>query len=497
MGKNRLSLDSPTLKIIIIALFIILSAALAVIFHFILNTDIVYTHFFYIPIVLASVWWGRRGMIVGLILAVIVISFHVVGLGMSMLLNDLIRVGFFMVVALFIGILKEKVVSGQNELQASEEKYRLLIDKSIAGIYVYRCDVILFANSRFGEILGIDPADVVEKPIWDFIFEQDRSKVKGHTDSLLGNGTHTSRYECRLVGAKGRVIWVDVASSITSYAGEQAVMANIYDITESKEAAEKQRKLAEIAHRQEEQLVHSTRLAELGEMVAGISHELNQPLTGIRNYSKNAIYMIENSAGGPEEIKNNLRLVSEQVDRASKIINKMREFTRRSEMHFIQIDLNCIIRESVDFIIPQLRLANITVKLELDGDLPMIMGDKIRLEQVILNLLTNAKQAMEETEKSQLTVRTYYNAASDCPVVMEVEDTGKGFSPEMSEKLFAPFFTTKETGHGTGLGLSISLSIVKDHGGSIKAYSKPGKGAIFTVNLPVSQEHGERDNLQL
>ncbi|UCB47061.1 MAG: PAS domain S-box protein [Spirochaetota bacterium] len=494
MVRSRLSLNSPSLKIFVIALLIILSAALAVIFHFILNTDIVYTHFFYIPIVLASIWWGRRGMLVGLILAVIVFSFQALGLGISKLLNDLSRVGFFMVVAFFIGILKEKVVAGQRELQTSEEKYRLLIDKSIAGIFVYDNDVILFANSRFGEILGINPADIVEKSIWDFIFKNDSSKVKDYTNNLLADNRYSSRYECRLVGGDGSVIWVDVASSITNYAGKQAIMANVYDITESKEAVEKQRKLIEIARTQEEQLVHSTRLAELGEMAAGISHELNQPLTGIRNYSKNALYMIENNVAGPEEINNNLRLISEQVDRASKIINKMREFTRRSEMHFIQIDLNSIIRESMDFITPQLRLAGITVTLELDENLPMIVGDKIRLEQVLLNLLTNAKQAMEDKEEGHLTVRTYYNSASRWPVFLEVEDTGKGFQPEVSEKLFAPFYTTKETGHGTGLGLSISLSIVKDHGGNIKAYGKPDNGAIFTIMLPVSQDQNNSDN---
>jgi len=491
MLRSKALLNSPLFKLFTIALLIISSAVLAVFFRIVLHTDIVYTHFFYIPIVLASIWWGRKGSLVGITLAVIVFSFHLFGLGMSKLWNDVARVLFFVIVALFIGTLKEKVMAGQKALQASEEKYRLLIEKSIAGIFVHRNGTILFANSHLGVIMGLDHRYIIGKSLWDFIYREDRSKVRSITDSLMNSRRSPGRYECRLIGSNGRVIWVDVASSLTDYGGEPAVMVNVYDISERKKAAEKHRELREITRKQEEQLVHSTRLAELGEMAAGISHELNQPLTGIRNFSKNALYMLENNIGNPEEIKNNLRRVSEQVDRASKIINKMREFTRRTELNFTKLDLNSIIRESVDFLMPQMRLADVKVSVDLDEHLPKITGDKIRLEQVLLNLLTNAKQAMEETQMRNLTVRTYYDAESNYPVVVEVEDSGKGFSPENSKKLFAPFFTTKETGHGTGLGLSISLSIIKDHGGYIEATGKPGKGAVFTVSIPLPNEQGD------
>jgi C4-dicarboxylate-specific signal transduction histidine kinase len=278
-----------------------------------------------------------------------------------------------------------------------------------------------------------------------------------------------------------------VASSLTEFEGKQAFLMNIYNITEGKEAAEKHRELTELAREQEAQLVHSTRLAELGEMAAGISHELNQPLTGIRNFAKNALYMIENNAGAIGDIKNNLRLISDQVDRASKIINKVREFTRRSELHFTSFDVNKVLKEAVDFLSPQMRLGGVRVALELDPNLPAITGDRIRLEQVFLNLLTNAKQAMEEVVDRRLTVRSYYDAGSPCPVVVEIEDTGKGFDPRDRAKLFAPFYTTKKSGQGTGLGLSISLSIIKDHGGYIKAAGKPGRGATFSVGLSIQQ----------
>ncbi len=141
-----------------------------------------------------------------------------------------------------------------------------------------------------------------------------------------------------------------------------------------------------------------------GRWPPAISHELNQPLTGIRNYARNAFYMIDQKAGGEEEVKNNLRLISEQVDRAAKIINQMRELTRRSDSVFVLLELNSVIRESVEFLLPQMRLSEVTVSLELADDLPPIWGDRIRLAQVFLNLLSNARQAMDGAAVRRLSV---------------------------------------------------------------------------------------------
>jgi C4-dicarboxylate-specific signal transduction histidine kinase len=239
--------------------------------------------------------------------------------------------------------------------------------------------------------------------------------------------------------------------------------------------------------------VHSTRLAELGEMAAAISHELNQPLTGIRNYARNTYYMVEQKVGSTEEIKENLRLISEQVDRAARISTRMRELTRRSDRHFVRLDLNSIIRESVDFLLPQMKLSEVEVTLSLDPQLPEIRGDRIRLSQVFLNLLTNARQAMESSSVRKLAIRTYRAVRPDLPVVAQVADTGKGFSGEEAANLFRPFYTTKKSGHGTGLGLSISRTIIQDHQGSIEASGSPGKGATFTLRLPAAEEETEEE----
>jgi len=219
-------------------------------------------------------------------------------------------------------------------------------------------------------------------------------------------------------------------------------------------------------------------------MAASISHELNQPLTGIRNYARNAYYMLEQKPGAEAEVKNNLRLISEQVDRAAKIINQMRELTKRSDSLFSILDLNSVIRESVEFILPQMKLSEVAVSLRLEDNLPPVWGDRIRLEQVFLNLLSNARQAMADVPVRKLVIESRRDSPAALPVVVQVTDSGKGFSEEQAGQLFQPFYTTRKGGHG--LGLSISRSIVQDHKGSITATGSPGAGAAFTLRLPAA-----------
>jgi C4-dicarboxylate-specific signal transduction histidine kinase len=258
-------------------------------------------------------------------------------------------------------------------------------------------------------------------------------------------------------------------------------------VARHEEAERRRQEITDLSRKQEEQLIHSTRLAELGEMAAAIAHELKQPLTGIRNYARNAFYMLDKEAGTPEEVKTNLRLISDQVDRAARIINQMRDLTRKAEPQFAPLDINATVKESLDFLAPQLKLSKVTVVLELATEMPRVLGDHVRLEQVFLNILSNAWQAMDESPIRILAIRSRYEAGLPLPIVVEISDSGKGFSDEDADKLFTAFYSTKKAGHGTGLGLSISLSIIKEHQGRIEAVGTPGKGATFTIRLPAHQ----------
>jgi len=441
-------------------------------------------HLPYFPIVLSGLWWGRRSLAIAGVAAgamCVADALGLIPLGIWSLLG---HTGGYLFVAWGVGVARERIRAARAAERASEDKYRQLVEKSLAGVFVYRGDRILYANSRFKDIVGFTLEELAGRTFWDFIHEDDLPSVRARVEQRIQGDASDLRYECRLNSRDGRIVWAEIVSSVMDYEGEAAILVSVYDITERKENEEKQRELSKLARKQEEQLVHSTRLAEMGEMAAGVAHELNQPLTGIKNYARNATFMIEEGGGNLGDVKENLRMIASQVDRASKIINQMRELARRTERLFAPVDINRTLRESVEFVMPQLKLSGVETVFDLAPDLPNVMGDRIRLEQVFLNLLTNARHAMEESPERMLAIRTRYEPAARWPVAVEIADTGKGFAPGVAEKLFTPFFTTKQNSHGTGLGLSISLGIVKDHQGMIEATGSEGKGAIFTVRLP-------------
>jgi C4-dicarboxylate-specific signal transduction histidine kinase len=340
---------------------------------------------------------------------------------------------------------------------------------------------ITFANARMHLLAGADPGTLEGAALDCLAAPDDAAVLRTLSQSELPR-------EIALVKRDGSRVWVQAEGARVCIDGAEVEQLSLTDVSARRDAEAARRELAELSRRQEEQLEHSTRLAEMGEMAASISHELNQPLTGIRNYARNAYYMLEQKPDAEAEVKNNLRLISEQVDRAAKIINQMRELTKRTDSAFTLLDLNSVIRESVEFILPQMKLSEVAVTLRLEDALPPISGDRIRLEQVFLNLLSNARQAMADVPVRKLVIESRRDLTASLPVVVHVTDTGKGFTAEQAGHLFQPFFTTRKGGHG--LGLSISRAIVLDHKGSIDATASPGVGATFTLRLPAAARDG-------
>ena len=238
------------------------------------------------------------------------------------------------------------------------------------------------------------------------------------------------------------------------------------------------------------QLAQSAKLAAVGELAAGVAHELNQPLMVIRGHAQE---MIEGNSV-PGNIRKDLRLIEKQTGRMMRIIDHLRAFARQSTGAFEQVNLNDVIDDSFTLITQQLKNLNIEIMKELDESIPRIWGDHNRLEQIFLNLMTNAKDAMEEKGEGVLSVKTQpiMDMTGDkngkvTGVLVLFSDTGVGIGDNIMDKIFDPFFTTKEVGKGTGLGLSISYSILKDHGGSITAESNDGTGTTFRLEFPVER----------
>ena len=249
------------------------------------------------------------------------------------------------------------------------------------------------------------------------------------------------------------------------------------------------------------QLVQSEKLSALGELTAGVAHELNQPLNGIKIISQSILRDIQRDRFEEEELEPDLNEVVNQVNKMAEIIDHMRIYTRRTEgTPEEMIDVNSVVEGAFKFLGQQLKNHNIDVVKELREDLPPVIGDVIRLEQVFLNLITNARNALEDSgkEHKSLQIKTYLpvqgtqtsqngnlqSASDNHIVVVEVTDNGVGIPEDVREKIFQPFFTTKEPGKGTGLGLSVASKIIEEHNGRIEVESQVGEGTTFRVMLP-------------
>jgi len=236
------------------------------------------------------------------------------------------------------------------------------------------------------------------------------------------------------------------------------------------------------------QLIQSEKLSALGELTAGVAHELKQPLNGIKIISQSILKDIERGQFEEENLGEDLQDVVNQVNKMADIIDHMRIFTRSSEGTVHEaIDINSIVEGAFKLLGQQLKNHNIEVVEDLGSDLPKVVGDPNRLEQVFLNLVSNARNAITGggKEKMRIGIRTYAaNTNGDYSVVMEVSDNGDGVPEQAREKIFQPFFTTSARGKGTGLGLSVSSQIIEEHRGRIELDSTMGEGTTFRVILP-------------
>ncbi|GHO84035.1 sensor histidine kinase [Dictyobacter formicarum] len=268
---------------------------------------------------------------------------------------------------------------------------------------------------------------------------------------------------------------------------EESRKAMIHIMSDLKETTEEIKRQEQELREKHEQLIQAGKLATLGELTTGVAHELNNPLNGISLFVGNAIDMIEFGLGGTEsqQLLRELRNTMQQVGKATSIISHLRTLGRTSSARREPIILELVLQEALTLMQEQLRLRQIEVRLDFPPEEIKVLGNAIQLEQVFLNLLTNARDAMAASEHKCITISC---AIKNNIVEIGVSDTGTGIPPEIEKRIFDPFFTTKEVGQGTGLGLSITYGIIRDCGGTIVLENHPGKGAVFVIQLPLLQQ---------
>jgi PAS domain S-box-containing protein len=361
----------------------------------------------------------------------------------------------------------------EEQLRHSERKYHAIFNNIPNPVFVLDPETmeIMDCNESVRLVYGYGRQELIGRSFMclfgDPNGESDADMLR--TSSLMNH--------VRQFNKDGLPIYIRIRVAASDFSGRQVMLVTTSDVTKQLEA--------------EQQLIQASKMATLGEMATGVAHELNQPLAVIKSASNFFEKKITKQEPIPDDVLMTMsREIDRHVDRATKIINHMREFGRKSDLTIVPTQIREVMEKAFEIFSQQLKIRGIEVVWDLAENLPPIMGDPDRLEQVFINLLINARDAIEEklvheedNTDMQIVLRT---GREDDVVTAEVCDSGTGIAEAMRDKLFEPFFTTKAVGKGTGLGLSISYSIVQDCGGTIEARSGQTGGACFLMRFPVA-----------
>lgn len=373
---------------------------------------------------------------------------------------------------------KANVILGEAECRQEgdeqrEAEYRSIFNNIPNPVFIIdsRNLKILDCNESVREVYGYHKSELLQTSFLNFFEEGE------HQNYALELRNSEVLNHVKQVTREGTGIFVNIRVCPYQYMGRKALLVTASDMIRVMVV--------------KQQLLQANKMSTLGEMATGIAHELNQPLSVIKTASSFLLNRINNG----EELKENVlkMLISEidaHVDRASGIINHLREFGRKAEVKKAPVQVNVVLQKALEIFSQQLQLRNIAVRKKLAPDLPLISGDPNRLEQVFINLLINARDAVAEKRErlgrtdteERITLRTSLRGSR---VRVEVADTGTGIAPALLDKIFEPFFTTKEVGRGTGLGLSISYGIVQDHRGTLRVETEQEMGSTFILEFPV------------
>jgi PAS domain S-box-containing protein len=336
-------------------------------------------------------------------------------------------------------------------------------------------------NQQAEKITGFTKQEVIGRDLVDNFITDDYKLSVGEVLSKALQGDETANYEFPLFNRSGDRVDVLLNSTTRRDALGQivGVVGVGQDITElNKVRAEQENERKEAA----DQIIHASKLATLGEMSTSVAHELNQPLSVIRMAAGNIRRKLSKGIIDPQYLNDKLLRIEEQTARAAAIIVHMRMFGREATELPESIDPRAVVVNALDLVAEQLRLAGIEVVTVLAEDCGDVVGHVIQLEQVILNLLTNARDAIDESEnRPKITLRVF---EGDKVVCITIQDTGGGIASDVLDRIFEPFYTSKDMGKGTGLGLSVSYGIVRDMKGTIIA-ENIDDGARFTITLPM------------
>lgn len=364
-----------------------------------------------------------------------------------------------------------------KQLAENENRLRVIIESEPELVVLQGADGrILEMNPAGLAIADAEvPEEIIGKSIHSIVAPEFRNSYEALSEAVFHG--EAGILEFRVVGLKNSVHWLEMHAFPLRDARNRiiALTGIARDITRRKQAEEETR-------RHQTELARVARLNTMGEMASGIAHELNQPLSAISNFADGCMRRIRRGSTTHESLVEALEQICHQTDRAGQIIRHMRNFARKREPVWAAVDVNGVIQEVWGFLEPEARQNCIVILLDVAGGLPPVMGNHIELEQVIVNLVRNAVEAMADpaVRVREITISTRLRGSRHIEV--RVADTGPGVSPQMAGQVFDPFYTTKAS--GMGMGLSISRSIIEAHGGRLWLAATETPGACFIFTLP-------------
>jgi PAS domain S-box-containing protein len=353
----------------------------------------------------------------------------------------------------------------EEALVRSEARYLRLVESASDAIFTIDADGRVTSVNRAleraigrsrGELFGMRFIDVIEPSDRDAVWSHFEATMRG--ERVRGEIRYRDAQDALRVGSV-------TMTPIVEEGRVTGCLGIVRDMTEERMLAE--------------QLLQREKLAAVGQLVSGVAHELNNPLAGIMAFSQ---LMLAMSGATPDQ-QDALVTIHKEAKRAAKIVSNLLIFARQRHPERTEADLNQVLQDTLELRRYSLRTHQIDVETDYDPELPLTWADSFQLQQVVLNLLTNAEQALRShSGEKRIKLRTWREGEL---IVAAITDSGPGIPPAMLDQIFNPFFTTKAVGEGTGLGLSISDAIIREHGGQIRVASQAGEGATFTIELPI------------